>query len=297
MRKMRSMIFCIVLLFLLGGCGAGEKESVPEDVLIDDLGHRESFADAPERLVSLIPGVTEMVVALGDMKKIVGVTIYDDLPEVKQRVKERKITVVGMALDPPVEKIAALNPDVVLMNGKSHNRAAEKLRQLKIKTFSFDPNTLDGLLKDFTKLGKILGREKEAKAFQKKFAERAAYYKAKRKPRKVRVYMEMWDNPLMSIGKGSLEHELIALCGGENIFSDIPQNVFTPNEESVLSRNPEVILIVREKVFPYNKVTSRKAWKSVKAVRTNNIHEIHTRLLRRGPAILEGLETICKILN
>lgn len=284
-------------LVFLAGCGGREDGVVPSNVLVDDLGHRESFPAVPERLVSLIPGVTEMVAALGDLEKIVGVTVYEDLPAVKQRVKEGKITEVGAALDPPVEKIAVLKPDLVLMNGKSHNRAAEKIRQLKIKTFSLDPHTIDELLTDFTKLGKILGREQEAKAFHKRFAERVKIYKTKQKKRKTRVYMEMWDNPLMSIGKNSLEHEIIELCGGENIFSDIPQNVFAVNEEAVLSKNPEAIIIVREKVFPYNKVTNRKAWESVKAVRTKNIHEIHTRLLRRGPAILEAMETICRILN
>ncbi len=297
MNKKLFVVF-IFALVIFAGCGGNNTQPAPqENVLVDDLGQRVAFLSAPGRIVSLVPGNTEMVVAMGDIKKIAGVTLYDDLPQIKERIQKGDIVVVGDGLDPPVEKIAALNPDLVLTDGKSQSRIAEKLHEVNMKTFSLDPRSVKDILDDFTKVGKILRREKEAQEFHENFSRLISRFFKKRKTGKVSVYFEMWDNPIMTIGKTSLENELIELCGGENIFKDVSQNVFKVNAEAVIGRNPDVIIMARETGIPYAGVEKRKAWNSVKAVKNKKVYNFDSGLLRRGPQILQAFKKICHILN
>lgn len=295
---MRKKYLSVVLMLVFAGCSGNKPQpGTRQNAVVDDLGQRVVFSSAPRRIVSLVPGNTEIVVEMGEITKIVGVTIYDDLLQIKERIQKGDTVAVGEGLDPPVEKIAALKPDLVLTDGKSQSRIAEKLHEVNVKTFSLDPHSVKGLLDDFTKVGKILRREREARGFREKFSRLVARFAKKKKHGKVRVYFEMWDNPLMSIGGPSLESELLELCGGENIFSDVPQNVFKVNAEAVIARNPDVIIMARETGIAYAGVEKREAWKSVKALKNKKVYNLDSGLLRRGPKIFQAVKKICRILS
>lgn len=296
----RVFFLCFVLVAVCGCCGCGENKTGTKpqgNVLVDDQWNKVVFSSVPQRIVSLVPGNTEIVAALGEIDKIAGVTVFDDLPAIKKRIDEKKIGVVGGGMDPSIEKIMALNPDLVLVNGKSQNRIAEKLHDVHVKTFSLDPHSVRELLQDFAKAGKILNREKEAEMFQKKFQEVVSGFPRRKNKKKARVYFEMWDRPLMSIGGKALENELVELCGGENIFKDVPQNVFKVNAEAVIGRNPDVMIMAREEAIPYAGVEKREAWKSIQAVKNAKVFEIDSGLLRRGPKILQAFVNICTMIQ
>lgn len=273
---MKKIIFLIVVLFLLAPAHAQE----------------------PLRIVSLAPSTTEILFALNLGDEIVGVSSFCDYPQ-EARDKEK----IGSFSRPNIEKIVSLKPGIVFCTGLEQAPVVRELKWLKVNTFVSDPSNLEELFNSIKEIGKVTGRQKEADELIKNMrikikgiADSSALIPEDKRPA---VFVEYWNNPLMTAGPGSFIDELINLAGGRNIAFDTkqPYSYFSP--ELVIKRDPDyIILAYMVSDEPEKEIRGRLGWGDIKAIKNNRVYaDINPDLiLRPGPRIVDGLAEIHKRL-
>lgn len=201
---------------------------------------KNSYAQEPQRIVSLAPSITESLYALGVETKVVGVTTYC-LSAAKE--KER----VGTLLEPNLEKIVSLSPDMILATASGNRpQTISKLRSLGIEVFIFNGSkNFSEICQNFLKLAELVGKTEEAEEIisQAQAKINAIKKEVKNVPR-VKVFWQVSSSPLFTISKQSFANELIEFAGGMNIFEDLDTSYPIVSREEVLRRNPEVIILV-----------------------------------------------------
>jgi len=297
----------IIALILTLGAGCKEKKTSTGEtdkekavstkyplIVTDDLGKKTTVKTEPKRIVSLAPANTEMVFALGADKKLVGVTTYCDYPEAA-----KKIAKIGDFASPNVEKIAALQPEIVLAAGGIQEGIVEKLEKLGAQVLVVDPKNFSQLSSDLQKLGQILNTEEKAKAIiediqsQKKMVEE----KTRDLP-KVKVFFEIYSQPLMTAGTDTFIDEMITLAGGKNIGSSAGQGFPQFNEEQLVSENPDVYLAVKMSMGDPADLTKRPGYANLKAVQDGRVHVVDDNLVTRpGPRLAKGLLEVAKAIH
>ena len=259
---------------------------------------RSSEAGTTPRYISLAPSTTEILFALGLDKEIVGVSSYCDYPP--EAVKKEK---VGSFSQPNIEKILSLKPDYIFCTGIEQANIVGQLRKLKLNVFVAEPQNLDQLFASIREMGLITNRVKEAEKIISKMKQdiKEVFLKVGLIPQesRPRVFFEVWYDPLMTAGKGSLIDEMVTTAGGINIASDInrPYSIFSAEE--VIKRNPDCIIIsYMDKNNPVEAVSRRFGWDRIKAVKNKRIYNDIDQglLLHPGPRTTEGIKAIYKRL-
>ena len=190
-------------------------------VVVDDLGFKTQVNDHIKRVVSLVPTNSEMVCLL-DCARLIGGTRYDQFPaELRQRVQSKQIEIIGGGFDTNLERIVQLAPDLILTNGPTQQRIAAPLKNLGYSVVSVWPRDMARLKRDFLLLGELLAQEKKATSLIADMQHRflAIQAKAMNKPRK-KVYLQMWTDPLITVGKQSFPDWLVAAAGGAAVGID-----------------------------------------------------------------------------
>lgn len=265
----------------------------------DDSGSSITLATPATRVVSLAPHVTELLFAAGGGSRIVGAVTYSDYPKEAQaipRVGDNK------ALD--LERIVALHPDLIVV--WRHGNAArqmDRLQALGIPIFFSEPRHLDDIASNIDRLGALLGTEANARAASAAFTRdigslRTRY--AQRPP--VGVFYQVWDDPLMTLNRDNVFSEVIALCGGVNVFAANDTRVPTISTEAVLAANPEAIVTATPGATTPNRALPAldrwKRWGSLTAVARGNLFGIDGDLINRPtPRIALGAAELCKDLE
>lgn len=272
--------------------------------LVDDQGHVVVLPHYAEKVVSLAPSNTEILFAIGAGDKVVGVTKWDNYPyNFTEWAEEGRITIVGGVVDPSVEAIASLNPDLILASPLLSIDALKKLRDLGYNVLVLDPKNINDILKNILLVGRATGHEIEASALVKSMKMKIdritnIVARAEYKPK---VYFEVWNDPLMSAGPGTWIDELIRLAGGINVFGNVSVQWPVVSSESVIELNPDVILVpTYHGSTPYTieEIKSRPGWDQINAVKDNKIYKVDPDTFSRpGPRIVEALEILAKILH
>ena len=262
-------------------------------IIVDDLGFKIQVKDNIRRVVSLVPTNSEMVCLL-DCERLKGGTRYDQFPaEFKKRVQAKQIAIIGGGFDANLEKIVQLQPDLILTNGPTQQRFAVPLKNMGYSVLSIWPRDMAGLKRDFLLLGALLAQEKKAKSviddMQRRFALIQA--KAMNKPKK-KVYLQMWTEPLITVGKLSFPDWLVAAAGGINIFDDLPFDSAQISLESLIRRDPEVLIFLAEQEPFVKTLTKRPGWSSIRGVRDSHFCFIDEPDIRRSIEFLDGLAKI-----
>jgi ABC-type Fe3+-hydroxamate transport system substrate-binding protein len=262
-------------------------------IIVDDLGFEVEVKDNIRRVVSLVPTNSEMVCLL-DCERLKGGTRYDQFPaELKKRVQANQIEIIGGGFDANLEKIVKLQPDLILTNGPTQQRFAVPLKNMGYSVLSIWPRDMAGLKRDFLLLGALLAQEKKAKSviddMQRRFALIQA--KAMNKPKK-KVYLQMWTDPLITVGKLSFPDWLVAAAGGINIFGDLPFDSAQVSLESLLRRDPDVLFFLAEQEPFVKTLTKRPGWSSIRGVRGSHFCFIDEPDIRRSIEFLDGLAKI-----
>ncbi|EKM9526776.1 ABC transporter substrate-binding protein [Listeria monocytogenes] len=290
-------IAVVLLLAILTACGntetkAPEKKTEKIEVT-DATGNTITLEEAPTKIVSLMPSNTEILFALDLGDKVKGVTAYDDYPKEAQKVEK----VTSTSVD--TEKIIAIKPDLVL--GHESMLATEKdayqlLKDAGINVFVVpDATDLKVAEKSIITVGKLTGKEKEAKEVTDSMEEQKVAIEKKAKELKTspKVWIEISPD-LYTAGKGTFMNEMLELAGGTNV---VTESGFIPyNEEKVVELQPDIIL----SVYPDAKATIQKraAWKDIPAVKNDKIYEMDAnKLSRPGPRLLEGAADIQAVLG
>ena len=298
----RVSLFSQVLLLLLVSVGAGCERSGPEvsDAgtarVTDGIGRAVSIRVRPQRIVSLAPNITEILFALGLDREIVGVTSYCDYPAAVAG-KEK----VGDTISPNLEKIIALNPDLVIVTTASQLEAlTRQLDKLAIPVYATNPRTINDIVETIRQLGLVTGRQAESTELTSGMEARIALIRNRvgRLPRVRTLYLLQVD-PLISAGKRTFLNDLIDLAGGESISggeeADYPQF----SRETVLARAPEVMLMPDHHGNGLlDEKTLRKVFASTPAIRNGRLFRVNPDWVDRpGPRIIEGLEQFAQALH
>lgn len=294
-------IFIILFVTIAGVYWTTRPVEIPEAsyplAVRDDIGRAIEIGTEPKRIVSLSPGNTEILFALGLDDQIVGVSDYCNYPA-KAKEKQK----VGGFATVSIEKVVSLQPDLVLATGGVQLRTVDRLEELGIKTLVVSPKTVEDILKDIELVGKITNKNNEAVSLVEEMTNRirfvrSATWQLKSTPR---VYYEIWHSPLMSTGQGTWINELIDLAGGKNIFSDSSDPYPIISSELVIERDPEIIIIKRGYMGGIAKedIERRPGWSRITAVKTGRIYEINEDILiRPGPRIIDGLEALAALIH
>lgn len=261
-----------------------------------------SYSDNyPERIVSLSPSITEIIYGIGAMKKIVGVTLYTDFPP-----EAKNLPNVGGWVNPNLEAIIELQPDLVLLMTDQYEIFGDKIKKLGLNTFSVDSNTsIEDIQKSIIQIGMALGKEKEAQELSAKIETNIneARTKTSNLPTK-RVLFVIGRNPgtledVYVIGNNNYINELLTVAGGENVITR-NRLALKITKESVLTYDPDVIIEVNHEKEE-NREEILRAWngiKEAKAVKNKNIYIVSSYdLLHPSQRIIEGLGILAHILH
>lgn len=289
----------LITILLLGTVSCGFGESTPPYRI---GGYPTSCGGAAPanrpRYISLAPSTTEILFALGLNDSIAAVSSYCNYPKAAKAKPK-----VGDFSHPNIEKIISLNPDYIFCTGLEQVPAVQALKRLNFKVYVADPTTIAELLNTIKDIGKITNKTVEAAALIQKMKNgiEEISFKVNRIPldKRVKVFVEIWHEPLMTAGIGSFLDELITLAGGINIAGGVNRPYSNFSAEKVISLNPQVIILAyMDKEAPLKLVESRFGWANIEAVKNRQVfNDIDPdTLLRPGPRITEGLKELFKKL-
>lgn len=229
------------------------------------------------RIVSLGPLNTENVYLLGAEERLIANTVYCVKPPAAKE-KEK----IGTLLQANIEKIVSLKPDLVLATSLTRPRQIAKLESLGIKVVQFaQPANFDDICEQFIELGRLLGREKKARAIVDEARRTVAsiYQKTADQPRK-KVFLQVGTRPLFSSVANSFTNDFIILGGGQNIAQRNLQGIYS--REKVVAQNPDLIIVAimgTEGVSGENEKQKWTRYASINAVKTDNIHIVDPNLV------------------
>ena len=260
-------------------------------VAADAGGAGIELAAPARRIVSLAPHITELVFAAGAGDRLVGNVDYGDYPPAA-----RALPRVGGHSRLDLEAIVALKPDLVL-GWESGNASASvsRLRAMGLSVYLFQPNHIKDIANDLEVIGKLAGTEAAANAAATAFRQRHAMLAARysRRP-PVAVFYQIWKQPLMTVNGKQIISDAIRLCGGRNVFSQLPILAPTVTVEAVIAANPEAIVASGMDEARPEWLDDWKRWHTLAAVAAGNLYFIPPELIQRHtPRILDGAERLC----
>lgn len=258
----------------------------------------------PQRIVSLIPAVTETLFAIGAGSKVVGVSTFDTWPADVQRVPR-----VGGLIDPDTERILSLRPDLAFLYGSQQDLIGQLARAgIPIETYRH--GGLAEIVSSVRAIGKRVGHEPQgdqlANSLDRGIAGARARSAGRARP-SVLIVFGREEGTLRSIyasgGTGFL-HDMVEAAGGRNVFGDVKRESVQASLESILERAPDVILEIRASAAvrgPEWTDATRKAWAtaaSLPAVRNDRVHVLlDERLVVPGPRVVEGIDLLERALH
>jgi iron complex transport system substrate-binding protein len=261
----------------------------------DDSGHEVRLKAPAQRIVTLAPHATEILYAAGAGDRLVGTVDYSDYP-----AAAKKVTRVGSYDRIDIEALAALKPDLVIA-WETGNPAGQvdKLRTFGLTVYASQPNRMEDIAGQLERFGQLAGTRPVADQAAGRFRqrlERLRSYNAG-KP-KVRVFYQIWQAPLMTVGGPQIISDAIRLCGGENVFGNLAQMAPTVSVEAVLKADPEAIVATGMGDARPDWLDDWNNWKRLTAVQRGNLFHIDPDLMQRHtPRILDGAEQLCAQLD
>ncbi|HEY9507471.1 MAG TPA: helical backbone metal receptor [Gemmatimonadales bacterium] len=279
------LLFAIALA--LPACGRSASGARGSVLVVDDAGDSVSVRAPATRVVSLIPASTELLFAIGAGAAVVGRTEWCDFPPEALRV-----TNLGPGINPNLEAVLSVRPDlVVLYNSAQHAAAAARLRGLGIPAIRVNTDALADVGRVARMLGRLTdhgaGADSLGSAFDSALAAATLAGPRERRPR---VLILVWEQPPMTLGRGSFLSELVERAGGDNVFADIASSSAPVSIEAVSARDPDLILTAA--AGPAS-IADRPEWQVVRAVRERRFLRVsgteYDRPGPRSPAAIRAL--------
>jgi iron complex transport system substrate-binding protein len=278
---MKRMLVLVWLIFL---------QSAHAYQVTDDRGVQVSFDKPPQRIVSLLPSLTEMVCALGQCDRLVGVDRYSNYPD-----RVRQMPVVGGGLDPNIEAIVALKPDLVLMATSA--QAGARLQALGLKVMALEPKTHADVKRVLETLGLVLGVSDAWRVWQGiEAAMQAAEKSLPERLKSMRVYFEVNRAPYAA-GEASFIGETLSWLGVKNIVPASMGPFPLINPEFVVRANPDVIMVGD---VNYSGMDGRPGWAAIRAIANRQVCVFtpvqSDMLVRPGPRMADGARLMAQCL-
>jgi iron complex transport system substrate-binding protein len=283
-----------------------ELSEYKEVTLVDRWGNVVTLTEPPERIVSLAPSNTEILFAVGAGDSVVGVTDYCNYPyDFAEWITAGNMTSIGSYWQPSTEPIVALDPDLVLATSASLD-AATSLKNMGYAVLIIEGTTIDEVMQDILMVGRATYNNAEASALVIEMRARidAVTTQLMTATTTPKVYHEVWNDPLMSVGPGTFIDELMTLAGGTNIFHDATTSWPVISSEAVIEKNPDVMFFpdmymgVGNFYETIETVETRSGWGSITAVQNGALYEINADIISRsGPRLVDALEEIAMMVH
>lgn len=248
----------------------------------------------PKSIVALSPSAAEILFAVGAGDQVSAVSEFTDYPA-EAAAKPVVGGFDGKTLS--IETIMSFRPDLVYLTEGMHNFLIATLESNGIAYYISKGDSIASVEQEILDVGKLTGHDKEAKkvvdGMEKKLAK-----VAKKTGTPVKVYYEVWNAPYMSVGTTSFINDVIVKAGGENIFGDLTDAYPMVSEESIISRQPAVILIPSSSGQAASSVVLRNGWADIPAVKNNKVFVVDDNVYTRpGPRIADVVEEMAGLLK
>lgn len=260
--------------------------------LKDDSGTEITLDKVPTRIVTLAPSETEVAFAIGAGDSVVGVDEYSNYPE-----QANAIDKVG-DLTTNIEKVTALQPDLILASVSANTQAIEQLRALKLNVYATEPKTYDAVIAKIKNIGLLTDKQQAAADVADHMSQVKADIESKlagaEKPNVFIEFSTGW-----TVGKGEFMDELVTLAGGQNVAKDNGWYEF--DAEQIVKSNPQVIVYPALTEQPNSilaGINARPGWNVIDAVKNNRLVEVpQDPLSRVGPRLADGLQDLAKAIH
>lgn len=262
----------------------------------DEAGRRVRVPVRPQRIISLAPNLTEIVYAIGAGNRLVGDTTYCDYPE-----EAKHVVKVGDTLQPNIERIIALRPELILVSTASQLESfTTQLDEQRIAVFVTDPHDLEGVFRSITSLGDLLGtRERAEKLVEDLRARAQSVEESVRSTKPVKVFYQLSAQPLYTAGRDSFITDLIRRAGGQSVTADVAGAWPRYSDEAALAARPEAIIVpTGDAMNTAANVEIAVSLKRSPAALEGRVYRINGDLLSRpGPRLVGGLEEMARALH
>jgi iron complex transport system substrate-binding protein len=286
--KILSSFGLVLLGILFISCSKEKAVSTAKSEIVDDLSVRFVFQDAPKKIISLAPNITEMIYDLGLENHLVGDTKYCDYPEAAKRIEK-----VGDMLTFNFEKIVFLKPDLIFITVEGNTKETyDKFRELGLKVFVSNPRNYAGIKKTYSDIARIFSIDTEKKIAG--WDSTVASIKEQNKSLNKNAMYVVEIKPIMLVGKNTFINEYMQFCGLKNIAEDSPANYPLFNREEVLKRNPDYIIYPTDGNEDSGKIKNAyPEWNRLSAIKNGNIIFVNRDLYSRpGPRFIEALKDL-----
>ncbi len=289
------MIRRLFTAILLTAALAGPAPAAGPISVRDSAGHALTLHQPARRVVTLAPHLAELVAAAGAGAVLIGVSDFSDFPEAVRRVPS-----IGGATSLSVEAVVRLRPDLVIA-WSSGNPAPKiaAIRRAGIAVFEHEVGRVDDIAATLRTFGVLTDHAAQARQAAAAYAQRLAALRGRYAGRvAVRVFYQIWDLPLLTVGGRHLISDILRACGGVNVFDSHALLVPRISREAVLFADPDLIVASGME-------DERPAWldnwrlhPGLAAVRRGRLDFVPAGLLQRPtPRILEGAEILCRRID
>ncbi|RLC48056.1 MAG: hypothetical protein DRH57_02915 [Candidatus Cloacimonadota bacterium] len=271
--QVKIILLFITILFIIG-CGK--------------VAHKKS-----DKIIVLSPEVAEIVYEIGAKDQVLAVTNECDYPPEIENIPK-----VGSFSSPDIEKIIALRPKYILGTSLEQAMVFANMKKLHLKCYEFYPQSIDSLYNAIMKIGSLFNKEMES---QKLVHQLRMDISSINIPNyQPRVYIEIYNSPLMTASSESFVGDIISKAGGKNIFNQLPREYCRITAEEIISRNPQVIIITYPNITK-NDVSNRLGWDKIDAVINKQIYTVEDInpdfIVRAGPRFVIGVKQLAQLFK
>ncbi len=261
----------------------------------DDLGNQLVLPGPAQRIVSLAPHITETLFAAGAGDKIVATVQFSNYPEAAEQIPR-----IGGYKEIAYESLLSINPDLVIVwvSGNGEEIIA-RVRSLGLPVYMDEPRKLEDIPRSISRFGELAGTSDVAEQRAENFRVRLnALKNSARDEPPLRVFYEVWNEPLMTLNGEHLISDIIRMCGGENIFSSAIPLAPVVSTESVLAADPQLIVVSGMDEERPEWLDDWAEWPGLAAADSGQLRFIPPDLLQRSsPRIIEGVEMMCNFVD
>ena len=273
----------LLVLWLSSSAAFGSR------VVTDEAGRRVQLPDHPHRIVCLVPSVTDAVFALGAGADVVAISDYTKYP-----ASALSKPSIGNPMQPSMEVLLSLHPDIVLgLQTDSPIDALLQLQRLGIPVYLVNPRGLDGLLRSVADLGVALHREDDAARLVSSLERRIEAVRLRTHGLdRPSVFMPIWYDPIMTIGRHAFITEIIAAAGGRSITDDLASEWPQISLESLIARAPQALLLIRGSKTTLAVLKDKPGWSALPAIQDRRVFYADDRIELASPIAIDALEDL-----
>lgn len=281
----RPTLLLLIVLF------ASASTAFATRLVTDEAGRRVVLPDHPHRIVCLVPSVTDAVFAMGAGADVVAISDYTKYPAAALAKPS-----IGDPSQPSLEVLLSLHPDIVLgIRTSSPIAALLEMERLGIPVYLVNPQGLNGLLTSVSDLGIALDREQEAATLVTSLRRRidAVRLRTQGLPRPS-VFMPIWYDPIMTIGKHAFITDIITAAGGRSITDDLAPEWPQISLEALLARAPQALLLTRGSKTTLDVLKDKPGWSALPAIQQRRVFYADDRIEFASPVAIDALEDLSR---